>query len=162
MLVCGVDPGASTGLAFVVAGDKPMLVHSTTIHPCNQSKFTRARLLETAVMMTLAEFKPALVVMEGARTYPHRKASTVSTIGTGENRGAVLTAIGHYVEVYKAEAVMVAAPDGRQGRGRLATKGAARIACRAWFGFNRTVKMTDDECDAAVLAVAEARERGAL
>jgi len=156
---CGIDPGERTGMALIwVAGDKPTYLNSATWHPASGAKWSRLRRLEDAVYAQLVAWEPEAIIMEGARRYPHKRSSTVSTIGQGENRGAVLCAVGHYEVEYPCRVVMADAPDQRQGRGRRATKGRARLSCQAWFGLDVTAKMGDDEVDAAVLAVVGGRD----
>lgn len=152
-VVCGIDPAESTGLVVLTGTyDKPVVMWREIRHPRNRDKWARLEQLSTEVLLTLDNIKPNTVIIEAARTYPHKRGSTKSTIGQGENRGAVLVAVGRYYAKYDCRVIMAAAPDARQGRYRRPTKGAARLLCRAKFGLAAQA-WGDDEVDAAVLAL---------
>lgn len=154
--VLGIDPGAHTGLVLLDSAGN--FLCRAQIAPSSRVKWVRLAALFLGVLEFLEKYGPGRVVVEGARTYPHKRSSTVSTIGAGENRGAVLTAVGRYVRNRPGIEVRLAdAPDCRQGRYRRATKRNARLICRAKFGADVDL-WSDDECDAGVLALTELEE----
>jgi hypothetical protein len=160
VISCGLDPAESTGLVVLNGTyDKPVVELVATIHPTNKSKTLRQAVLSRLVNNKLCAYEPDIIVIEGAKNRPYAKGSTKSTIGTGENRGAVNVAVGRYQESRPCRVVFTDAPDWQNRRRSLPRKAAAMQLCRVKFGL-QAQSWTGDQVDAAVLALEGLRMEG--
>lgn len=161
-IICGIDPGANTGLAAVQyhpTTDRYFLIASQVIKtkPKDAMELRIAQVF-SGVSTFISERKPMVIVIEGMRRFAVARSSVKSTVIQSMFHGAVLSAVAAS-KPPDASVSVVSPPKARwAGRGKTLvvghpTKGMAHLLCQRLFGKSVAEHLTEHEKDAIALCV---------
>ena len=158
LLICGIDPGANTGIVILQKVGKYFLLKFNRTVKSSPKKPLVDRLgtLFRAISTITDVYRPETILVEGMRHFPVARGSVKSTVIQAQFHGAVLAALGNLR--YEAKVVVVPPPRVQwAGRGRIRTAGQptkklARILCRQYLG-KQAEELTEHEADAAALCL---------